>query len=129
MNKGFSSLPDHFGQFLDRNFWTNFFQVALKQKKLACSNKKELLHSNLVPRVPPFYIRTKSRLKSRVTTVHLLQCKTNFFIRLSIKEHLSWVIYTCLDSSTLVYICLAIRLHSSTFVYIRLDSSGDSSMF
>ena len=43
------------------------------------SRQKKKLLSNLVPSAPSFYIRTKSRLKNRVTTVHLLQCKTNFF--------------------------------------------------
>ena len=114
---------------------------------------------NLVPRVPSFCIRTKFRLKNRVTTVYLLQCKTNFFIYLcfwernllQIKKHLSWeasinikkklfwFVYTCLHSSALVYICLDsssdsstlayIRLHSSTFVYTRLHLSSDSPVF
>ena len=47
------------------------------------SRKNYRKNCNLVPRVPSFYIWTKSRLKSCVTTVHLLQCKTNFFIYLS----------------------------------------------
>ena len=37
---------------------------------------------NLVPSVPSFCTRTKFRLKNRVTTVHLLQFKTNFFIHI-----------------------------------------------
>ena len=133
-----------------RPFWT----VA---KFLPCRSEAEkiswfrhfffFLLINLVPRVLPFYIRTKFRLKNRVTTVHLLQCKTNFFIHLSfwgrnllqIKEHppweasiniqkkFYWFVCTRLHSSTLVYIHVVTRLHSSTFVYwlvyIRLDSS------
>ena len=96
--------------------------------------------SNLVPRVPCFYIRTRYRLKNRVTTVHLLQCKTNFFIRqcflhssTQIKGHPFWEASINMNSFFLI------RLHSSTFVYTRLnssrvvynclDSSSDSSTF
>ena len=45
-------------------------------------NYKETKGINLIPSVPSFYIRTKFRLKTRVNTVHLLQCKTNFLIHL-----------------------------------------------
>ena len=68
--------------------------------------------------------------------MHLLQCKTNFFIRLfflhsstQVKEHPFWEASVNIKknfffgSLTLVYICL----HSSTFVYNRLDSSSDPS--
>ena len=51
-------------------------------KKLAGSDKKIILRINLVPSVPSFYTDTKFRLKNRVTTVHLLHCKTNFFIHI-----------------------------------------------
>ena len=83
------------------------------------------LPSNLVPRVPSFYIRTKSRLKTPVTTVHLLQCKTNVIIGLcivtrnnillreksmQIKEDPSSEI--SIDIKKMFQICL----HSSTFV-------------
>ena len=104
-------------------------------RKISLFRQKNLL-SNLIPRVPSFYIRIKSRVKNRVTTVHLLQCKTNFFIRLfflhsstQVKEHPFWEASVNIkkkiffDSLTLVYICL----HSSTFVYNRLDSSSGSS--
>ena len=115
---------------------------------------KNLL-SNLVPRVPSFYIRTKSRLKNRVTTVLLLQCKTKYFICLSFwgrnlhklknihlgkppvitKENFFWFVYTGLHSSTLlyssrlVYNCLDLSSDSSTLVNICLDSSSNSSTF
>ena len=134
----FSSFPDHFGQL------GNFVQVGLKQKNYPVQTKKKL-SSNLVTRVPSFYIRTKSKLKNRVTTVHLLQCKTNVFIciciwgrsQLQVKEYRSWeasintknkffdsftLVYNCLGSSTLVYIGLE-SSDSSTFVYIHLLSS------
>ena len=103
--------------------------------------KKSLL-SNLVPRVPFFHIWTKSRLENRVTTVHLLQCKTNFIIRLCIvtrntcfwernlrklkniylrkslliSKFFFWYVYTRLHSSRIVYNRLVTRLNSSTFV-------------
>ena len=131
LNKSFSFFPGHFGQL------RNFFHVGLKQKKLAGSDIFFFfffLLINLVPRVLPFYIRTKFRLKNRVTTAHLLQCKTNFLNHLSfwgrnllqIKEHppweasiniqkkFYWFVCTCLHSSTLVYIHVVTRLHSST---------------
>ena len=77
--------------------------------------------------------------KSRITTLHLLQCKTNFLIHLcfwgrnlcQIIEYPSWdkifflirlhsptFVYNRLNSSWLVYVCLdspTTRLHSSTF--------------
>ena len=80
--------------------------------------------SNLIPRVPCFYIRTKSRLKNRVTTVPLLQYKTDFFIRqcflhssTQIKGHPFWEASINMNSFFLI------RLHLSTFVYTRLNSS------
>ena len=101
-----------------------FLPSCSEAEKVACSDKKKLL-SNLVARVPSFYMRTKSRLKNRVTTVHLLQCKTNVFICLcflhsstqfkehsfweasiNIKKNFFWFVYTCLHLFTLVYICL-----------------------
>ena len=109
---------------------------------------------NLVPRVSSFYLWTKFRLKNRVTTVYLLQRKTNFFIHLcfwgrnprQIKEHpsseaslenkksfsdLFTFVYTRLHFSTIFYIyldsCSDLSSGSSTVVYIRLDSSSDSS--
>ena len=86
---------------------TNFKSWKWKSKKLVCPflialfyietyliKKRFFLISG--PRVPSFYIQAKSRF--RVTTVHLLQCKTNFFIHLcfweknlrKIQEHPSW---------------------------------------
>ena len=90
---------------------------------------------NLVSSESSFYIRTKFKLKSRVTTMHLLQSKANFFIHLriwwrnlrQIKEHPSWFVYIRLHSSTLVFICLGSSSGSSTHMYIRLDSSSDLS--
>ena len=66
-----------------KTFWTvrKLLPNRSEAEKLACSDKKVLL-SNLVPSLASFYIRTKSRLKNRVTTVHLLPCKTNSFVRL-----------------------------------------------
>ena len=63
----FPFFPDRFGQL------GNFFQVGLKQKNL----QKNYLLINLVPSVAFFYIRTKCKLKNRVTTLHILQRKTN----------------------------------------------------
>ena len=116
------------------SFWDQFnsmkvfplFQTILNSFfQLPCSDKKMSLPSNLVPRVPSFYIRTKSRLKTPVTTVHLLQCKTNVIIGLcivtrnnmllreksmQIKEDPSSEI--SIDIKKMFQICL----HSSTFV-------------
>ena len=103
---------------------------------------KKTLLSNFVPRVPSFYIWTKSRLENHVTTVHLLQCKTNFIIRLCIvtrntcfwernlrklknihlrkslliSKKFFWYVYTSLDLFTLVYIRLDSSSHSSVFL-------------
>ena len=60
--KGFCSFLDHFGQL------GNFFQVGLKH--FSSSGKKFFLLSNLFPRVPSFYIQTKSRLKSHVQCIY-----------------------------------------------------------
>ena len=110
-----------------RPFWTvgKFLPSWSEAEKLACSDKKNIMLSNLVPRVPSFYIRTKSKLKNRVTIVHFLQCKTNFFIRLcfwgekstQIKKHPSW------EASITIKKIFLIRLDSSTFVNTRLQSS------
>ena len=130
----------------------NFFQVSLKQKNKPVQTKKKLL-SNLVSGVPSFYTRTKSRLKYRVNIVHLLQCKTNFFIRLCfwernlrklkkihlrkppliskkfflIRLHSSTFAFTRLHSSRLFCDRLDLSGDLSTLVYIRLDLSSDSS--
>ena len=100
-------------------------------------------------------MRAKSRLQNRVTTVHLIQCKTNFFIyaffihffvyafegeiyanwepSINIKNfvliclHSSAFVYTRLHSSRLVYNRLDSPCDPFTLVYIRLDSSSDSS--
>ena len=83
--------------------------------------------------MPSFYIRTEYRLENRVTTVHLLQCKTNFFIRLcflhsstQVKEHPFWEASINIKKNYFL-----IRLHLSTSVYnrlvTRLQSSSDSS--
>ena len=96
---------------------------------------------NLVPKVPFFYIQTKFRLKNSVTTVYLLQCKTNFFIHIcfqkrtlrQVKEHLSWetskrsFLIRLHLSSTFVYTRLLTHLHSCALVYTPLHSSSDSS--
>ena len=100
--------------------------------------------SNLLPRVPPFYIEAKSRLKNCITTVHLLQFKTNFFIHLcfwqrnlcklknihlgkppliSIYIYIYIYMYICLLSPTFIYTCL----HSWRLVYNCLHSSSNSS--
>ena len=97
--------------------------------------------SKLVPSVPSFYIRTKSRIKNGVTVVHLLQCKINFVIHLCFwgrnlrklknihlgKPPLILILFLWirLHPSTLVYT----RPHSSRLVYSRLDSSSDTSVF
>ena len=77
--------------------------------------------------------------------MHLLQCKTDFFIYLhfwgrhllQIKEHPSWEAsinitkgsLVCLHSSTLAYTRLVTRLNSSAFVYTRLVTHLHSSTF
>ena len=85
--------------FFSRPFWTigKFLPSRSEAEKLAGSGKSFLLLIILVPKVPSFYIRTKFRLKYHVTTLHLFQCKTNFFIHLCFwgrnllqnKEHMS----------------------------------------
>ena len=62
-------------------FW-KFLPSRSETKQLGGSDKIVFFAYQPIPRVPFFYIRTKFRLKNRVTTVHLLQCKTNFFIHL-----------------------------------------------
>ena len=75
LNKGFSLFSGP--------FWTvgKFLPSRSEAEQLAASDKKNVL-INFVPMVHSFYIRTKFTLKYRVTTVHPLQCKTNFFIHL-----------------------------------------------
>ena len=118
-NKGFSFFPT----ILDG--WEDSFKLVWFKKLSWFRQKFCFLLINFVSRVPSFYIQTKVRLKNRLTTVHLLQCKINFFIYvcfwgrnlLQNKEHPSWEtsINTkkiFFDSSALVYICL----YSPTFV-------------
>ena len=81
-------------------FWTDgkFFLSRSEAEQLAGSDKKTFWLTNLFPRVPSFYIRTKLRLKNHLTTVYLLLCKTKLFIYLcfwgrnlrQINEHPSW---------------------------------------
>ena len=107
-------------------FLGNFFQVSLKEKNQLVLTNKIFLLIILIPRVLSFYIRTKFRLKNCVTTVHLLQCKTNFFIHLCFEGEIYYYhLELPRDSSSLIYI----RLDSSTFVYTRLHSSSNSSVF
>ena len=113
------------------------------------SDKIFFLLINLFPKVLSFYTRTKFRFKNGVTTVHLLQCKTNFFIHLCFEReiyyklknihlgklpliskkifliclHLSTFVYTRLNSSRLVCIRLDLSSDLSTLVYFRLHSS------
>ena len=105
----------------------NSWEISSKSvcsKTISLIRQKIFLPINLVPRVPFFYIRTKFRLKNRVTTVHLLQCKTIFFVHLcfwgrnlrQIKEHPSWE--TSINIKKKFFLIL---LHLSTFIYIRLD--------
>ena len=103
--------------------WENSFKLVWSRKVSLFRHEKVLL-GNLVPGVPSFYIPTKSGLKNRVTAVHLLQCKTNFFIRLCFQGtnvnklkniHLGkppLISKNFFDSFTLVYI----RLDPSTIV-------------
>ena len=109
-----------------------FLPSRSEAEKLAGLDKRKFSLVNLVPSVTSFYIRTKFRLTNRVTTVHLLQCKTNFFIHphfwgrnlLQIQEHPSWEasisietgFLICLHSPTFVSTCLVTRLHSSRLV-------------
>ena len=82
-----------------RPFWTaGKFLQSWSDTIISWFRQKFFLLSNLIPRVPSFYVQTKFRLKNWITIVHLLQCKTNFFIHLcflgrnvrQIKEHSSW---------------------------------------
>ena len=96
-------------------------------REISLFTHKQNLLRYFVPRVPSFYIWTKSRCKNPVTTVYLLQCKTNFFIHLCLwgrnlsklkniylgKPHLISFFF---DSFTLDYIRLVTRLHWSTSV-------------
>ena len=86
--------------------------------------KQFFLLINLASRVHSFYIQTKFRLRNRVTTEHLLQCKINIFIHLfygknlrQIKENLPREVSinikkSFFDSFTVVYI----HLNLSTLV-------------
>ena len=124
LNNDFPSFPNHFRQL------KNFFQVGLKQKKVDRSDIFVfflLLLSNLVPKVPFFYIRTKSpfyeNVKKFLHSSKLLRQKST-----QIKEHPSWEASTnfnknFFDPFTFVYT----RLYSSRLVHNRLDSSSDSS--
>ena len=145
LNEGFSTFLK---TILDRQFLPSQSEA----ENLPDSEKKNFFCLSTSLLINFFYMWTKFRLKSRVTTVHLLQCKTNFLIYLcfwgrnlqQIKEHPSWegsinikkkffdsftLVYICLHSSTFVYTRLVTRLHSSTFVYTRLHLSSDSSVF
>ena len=99
--------------------WKDSFKLVWFRKLSWFRQKFCFLLINFVSRVPSFYIQTKVRLKNRLTTVHLLQCKINFFIYLCFwgrnllqnKEHPSWETSintrkNFFDSSALVYICL-----------------------
>ena len=113
------------------SFWIagKFLSSRSEAEQLAGSDKKVFLLINFVPKILSFYIRIKFRLKNRVITVHLLQCKTNFFIYLcfwgrnlgQIKEH-----PPLQASINIIKKVFLIPLHSSTLVYIHLDSSSDS---
>ena len=50
-------------------------RISWSEEQLAGSDRFFFSLINLVPRVPSFYVWPKFRLKNRVTTVHLLQCK------------------------------------------------------
>ena len=121
-------------------FWTildswKISSTSVWSRKISLFKQNNFLLSNLLSRVPSFYIRTKSRLKNCVTIMHLLQYKTNLFIRLcswgrnlrKLKNiHLGkppLISKNFFDSLTFVYT----RLHSSRSVYNPLDSSSDSS--
>ena len=126
----FRTILDSSG-FLQLQGWSEAEKIFRQSKNLL---------SNLVTRVPSFYIRIKSRLKTRVTTVHLLQCKTKFFICLNFwgrnlrklknihlgkpelmtKKFFFWSVYTTPHSSTLFCIRLDSSSDSSKLVYIRL---------
>ena len=112
----------------------------MKQKNWVVETKKIFFLINLFPRVPSFYIRTKFRLKNCVTTVHLLQCKTNFFTHLCFEGEIYCKLKNIhlgklpliskkrfFDSFTLVHIRLDSSSDSSTLVYIHLDLSSVSS--
>ena len=47
--------------------FSNHFEQLANFFQLPCLDKNMSLPRNLVPRIPSFYIRTKSRLKTRVT--------------------------------------------------------------
>ena len=124
--------------------------MSVWSEKISLFRQKRFCLATSFQRYLPF-VRTKSRLKNRVTAVHLLQCKTKFLHSsmlqreksTQIKEHPLWETFINIkkkhffdsfklayihlhlssDSSTHVYIRLVTRLHLSTFVYTRLHSS------
>ena len=72
---------------LNRNFNPNFqvwlLFLAPRLHFFFFKKKRDFhIHNFLVPKVPSVYIGTKFTLKNHATTVHPLQCKTNFFIHL-----------------------------------------------
>ena len=122
--------------FWEQFYWINFFPffrtVLYSWKDSSKPDwsrktdwfKQFFLLINLASRVHSFYIQTKFRLRNRVTTEHLLQCKINIFIHLfygknlrQIKENLPREVSinikkSFFDSFTVVYI----HLNLSTLV-------------
>ena len=92
----------------------------MKQKNLPVQTKKMFFLSNLVPRVPFFYIQKKSRLKNRDTTHQLWEVSID--IQKKIIDSFT-LVYIRLYSSTFVQAHLVALLHSSTFVHALLYSS------
>ena len=103
-------------------FWTilDSSSNSVWSRKFACSGKKMFFLSNLVPRVPFFYIQKKSRLKNRDTTHQLWEVSID--IQKKIIDSFT-LVYIRLYSSTFVQAHLVALLHSSTFVHALLYSS------
>ena len=96
----------------------------MKQKNLPVQTKKMFFLSNLVPRVPFFYIQKKSRLKNRDTTHQSWEVSIDIKKKKKKKIIDSFtLVYIRLYSSTFVQAHLVALLHSSTFVHALLYSS------
>ena len=100
-------------------FWT-VLPTRYEAENLPVQAKKMFFLSNLVPRVPFFYIQKKSRLKNRDTTHQLWEVSID--IQKKIIDSFT-LVYIRLYSSTFVQAHLVALLHSSTFVHALLYSS------
>ena len=89
----------------------NFFSLSYIQSPL--------LNAVFVPaRVPSFCIQTKFRLKNRVATVYILQCKINFFISSSLTG-LSLIPLKCETMTQVFFFYSPVLFHFFCFPYIE----------